>query len=171
MRSSRRASAGICKALGLPLSFPGKPGAYTALYQCTDAALLAKAIKWIATDPKCANQAFNITNSDLIRWQNIWPKFADLFDMELAPPRHISLARVMADKGPIWDGIVEKNGPQKYRYEDIAAWGYPDGVFASYYDIVSDTSKARRFGFHDPVDSEEMFLRMFADFRRDRIIP
>jgi len=25
--------ANVCKALGLPLSFPGKPGAYTALYQ------------------------------------------------------------------------------------------------------------------------------------------
>jgi nucleoside-diphosphate-sugar epimerase len=62
--------ANICKALGLPLSFPGKSGAYTALYQCTDAALLAKAVEWMATDPKCANQAFNITNGDLIRWQN-----------------------------------------------------------------------------------------------------
>ena len=62
--------ANICKALRLPLSFPGKPGAYTALYQCTDAALLAKAVEWMATDPKCANQAFNITNGDLIRWQN-----------------------------------------------------------------------------------------------------
>jgi len=92
--------ANICKALGLPLSFPGKPGAYAALYQCTDAALLAKAVEWMATDPSCANQAFNITNSDLIRWQNLWPKFADFFGMELAPPRHINLARSMADKGP-----------------------------------------------------------------------
>ena len=57
--------ANICKELGLPLSFPGKPGAYTALYQCTDAALLAKAVEWMAIDPICANQAFNITNSDL----------------------------------------------------------------------------------------------------------
>jgi hypothetical protein len=63
------------------------------------------------------------------------------------------------------------NGLQKYRFEEIAAWGYPDGVFASDYDIVSDTSKARRFGFHELVDTEEMFLRMFSDFRRDRIIP
>ena len=37
--------ANICKALGLPFSFPGKPGAYTALYQCTDAAHLAKAVE------------------------------------------------------------------------------------------------------------------------------
>jgi len=157
--------------MGLPLSFPGKPGAYTALYQCTDAALLAKAVGWMATDPKCANQAFNITNSDLIRWQNLWPKFAKFFGMELAPPRHINLARSMADKGPIWEKIVESNGLQKYRFEEIAAWGYPDGLFASDYDIVSDTSKARRFGFHDLVDTEEMFFRMFSDFRRERIIP
>src|SRR5260370_13147487 len=34
--------ANVCKALGLPLSFPGKPEAYTALYQCTDAALLGE---------------------------------------------------------------------------------------------------------------------------------
>jgi nucleoside-diphosphate-sugar epimerase len=163
--------ANICKELRLPLSFPGKPGAYTALYQCTDAALLAKAVVWMATDPKCANQAFNITNSDLIRWQNVWPKFANFFEMELAPPRYTNLTRSMADKGPIWDRIVEKNGLQKFRFEEIAAWGYPDGVFASDYDIVSDTSKARRFGFHDLVDTEEMFLRMFSDFRRDRIIP
>jgi hypothetical protein len=74
-------------------------------------------------------------------------------------------------RGPIWEKIVEKNGLQKFRFEEIAAWGYPDGVFASDYDIVSDTSKARRFGFHDLVDTEEMFLRMFSDFRRERIIP
>ena len=163
--------AAISKALGLPLSFPGKPGAYTALYQCTDAALLAKAIAWMATEPGCANQAFNITNGDLIRWQYLWPKFADFFQMELAPPRHISLARSMADKGPIWDRIVAEHGLQSHRYQDIAAWGYPQGVFDSDYDIVSDTGKARRFGFNDSVDTEEMFLRMFTDFRRDRVIP
>jgi nucleoside-diphosphate-sugar epimerase len=163
--------ANICKELGLPLSFPGKPGAYTALYQCTDAALLAKAVEWMATDPKCANQAFNITNGDLIRWQHLWPKFAAFFGMELAQPRNINLARSMADKGPIWDKIVEKNGLQRYRFEEIAAWGYPDNVFASDYDIISDTGKARRFGFGDLVDTEEMFFRMFSDFRRDRIIP
>jgi hypothetical protein len=37
----------------------------------------------------------------------------------------------MADKGPIWEKIVEKNGLQKFRFGEIAAWGYPDGVFAS----------------------------------------
>jgi hypothetical protein len=163
--------ASISKALKLPLSFPGKPGACTALYQATDAALLAKAITWMATDPRCANQAFNITNGDLIRWQNLWPRFADFFGMELAPPRYIGLARAMADKGPIWDRLVAEHGLQRHRFEDIAAWGYPENVFNSDYDIVSDTSKARRLGFHELVDTEEMFFRMFSSFREHRLIP
>jgi hypothetical protein len=91
--------------------------------------------------------------------------------MELASPRHISLTRCMADKGPVWDRIVEKHGLQAHSYEQIAAWGFGDFVFASDYDIVSDTGKARRFGFCESVDSEEMFLRLFAQLRADRIIP
>jgi nucleoside-diphosphate-sugar epimerase len=163
--------ANISKALGLPLSFPGKPGAYTALYQCTDAALLAKSMVWMATEPKCANQACNITNGDLIRWQHVWPKLADCFEMDLAPQRYISLARTMADKGPVWDRIVAKHGLKAHRYQDIVSWGYPESVFASDYDIISNTGKARRLGFQDSVDTEEMFLRIFAEFRRNRVIP
>jgi nucleoside-diphosphate-sugar epimerase len=163
--------AAISRELGLPLSFPGKPGAYRALYQCTDSSLLAKAQVWMATAPNCANQAFNITNGDLIRWENLWPRFARSFDMELAPPRHLSLTRFMADKGPVWERIVAGHGLRPYAYEQIAAWGFGDFVFGSDYDIVSDTGKARRAGFRDSVDTEEMFLRLFAGFRAERIIP
>jgi len=163
--------ANISKELGLPLSFPGKPGAFTALYQCTDAALLAKAIVWMATEPRCANQAINITNGDLIRWQHLWSHFADFFEMDVAPPRYIGLQRTMADKGTVWERIVSKHNLKQHAYRDIAAWGYPQGVFDSDYDIISDTGKARRLGFHDTVGTQEMFLRMFGEFRRQRVIP
>ena len=163
--------AAIQKELGLPLSFPGKPGAYAALYQTTDAALLAKGIEWMGTEPKAANQAFNITNGDLIRWQNLWPRFAAFFGMEVAPPKQVSLKAYMADKGPVWDRIVAKHGLKPHRFDQIASWAYPDNVFNSDYDIISDTGRARRLGFHDSLDSEEMFLRIFGEFRRDRHIP
>jgi len=42
--------AAISKALGLPLRFPGKPGAYRAIYQVTDSAHLANAFVWAALD-------------------------------------------------------------------------------------------------------------------------
>jgi len=163
--------AAISKELGLPLSFPGKPGAYRALYQCTDAALLAKAMVWMSTQAQCANQAFNITNGDLIRWDHVWPKLAKFFGMDVGFPRHISLVRFMADKAAVWDRLVAKHGLKPYRYEEIAAWGYADAVFASDYDIISDTGKARRLGFSDSLDTEEMFMRLLAALRADRIIP
>lgn len=77
----------------------------------------------------------------------MWPKLADFFELDLAPSRHISLAPTMGDKGPVWDRIVAKHGLKAHRYRDIISWGYPESVFASDYDIISNTDKARRFGF------------------------
>jgi len=39
------------------------------------------------------------------------------------------------------------------------------------YDIVSDTGKARRAGFSESLDSEQMFLDLFSQFRAARVIP
>lgn len=161
----------ISKELGMPLCHPGAPGNYTALYQCTDSGLLARAIVWMATTPACANQAFNITNGDLIRWENTWPKVARYFGMELGPRRQISLPRMMADKGPVWDRIVERYGLRPHPYEEIVSWPYGDFVFAREFDIISDMGKARRFGFHDSMDTEEMLFRIWDDLRAQRVLP
>jgi nucleoside-diphosphate-sugar epimerase len=163
--------AAISRELGLPLSFPGKPGAYRALYQCIDSALLARALTSMATTPGCANQACNVTNGDLFRWENLWPRIARCFDMEVGPVRHISLARFMSDKAPVWERIVHKHGLRPHPYAQIASWAFGDFVFASDYDIVSDLGRIRRLGFCETVDSEEMFLRLFAQFRDEGIIP
>ena len=56
-------------------------------------------------------------------------------------------------------------------YEQIAGWAFGDFVFGSDYDIISDMGKARRAGFCETVDSERMFLDLFARFRAERIIP
>jgi nucleoside-diphosphate-sugar epimerase len=163
--------ATILKELGLPLSHPGLPGNYKALYQVIDARLLAKAMTWLATEPKCANEAFNITNGDYFRWENLWPQFARYFGMELGHSRHINLTDMMADKGPLWDRIVKKYGLKPYRYEEIVAWPYGDFVFSTEWDIMSNLTKARRYGFHDVVDTEEMFIRLFDEYRKNKIIP
>jgi nucleoside-diphosphate-sugar epimerase len=163
--------ATLCKALGLPLAFPGSEAAYRALYQCTDAGLLARAMTWMATDPAGANQAYNVVNGDLIRWQHVWPAFARFFDLELAPPRKIDLARTMADKAALWDSLVARHGLRPYRYAEIVSWRYGDIVFNTGHDIVSDMGKAWRAGFHEVIDTEAMFLRVFDSYRRERIIP
>jgi len=163
--------AAISKALGLPLRFPGKPGAYRSIYQVTESTQLAAAALWAATEPRCANQAFNITNGDYFRWNHLWPKFAEVFEMPLAEPQTISLTQHMADKAPLWDRMVEKDGLKPYRFDEIAAWPFADYVFGCDWDVMSNVTKSRRYGFHDVVDSEEMFVRLLRRFRAERIVP
>ena len=50
-----------------------------------------------------------------------------------------------------------------YRFEQIASWRFAEFVFRIEYDVISDTTKARQFGFHDVVETEAMFARIFAD--------
>jgi len=163
--------ASMSKELGIPLRFPGKPGAYTSLIEMTDADLLAKATVWAATTEHARNEAFNITNGDVFRWSSMWPKIAVFFDLDVAPPLEMSLAEVMADKEALWNAVVERHGLAPTRYAEVSSWAFGDFVFAWDYDVIADTSKSRRAGFHEYVDTEAMFLRIFQDLRDQRLIP
>jgi hypothetical protein len=126
---------------------------------------------WMATSPQCANQAVNVTNGDLFRWSSLWPRIAQFFGMEVGPQRHINLEQFMADKAPVWERIVKKHGLKPYRFEEIAAWKFGDFVFSAEWDVVSDMVKARGAGWCEALDTEEMFLRLFGEFRQNKIIP
>jgi nucleoside-diphosphate-sugar epimerase len=163
--------ATISKALGLPLRFPGTEASYRALYQCTDSELLAKGVLWMAQNSDCANEPFNITNGDLIRWERIWPLFADYFGMPLGPRQHIQLAQMMKDKKPAWDRLVVEYGLQVIPYERLVHWNYGDYVFSTGYDIISSTMKAREYGFTEFLETEKMFVCRFNELRENKIIP
>src|SRR5262249_8175961 len=83
----------------------------------------------MATDSRCANEPFNVTNGDLIRWENLWPKIAFYFGMEVGPRQHIKLTEMMADKASLWDRIVGQHGLRRIPYDQIVSWGYGDFVF------------------------------------------
>jgi nucleoside-diphosphate-sugar epimerase len=163
--------AAMSKELGIPLRFPGKPGAYDKLIEMTDAGLLAKATIWAATEPRCANQAFNINNGDLFRWNEMWPTIARFFELEVAPPLFMNLDVVMKDKEALWVDMVKKHGLTSTPYKDVSSWSFGDFVFSWDYDFFADGSRARRFGFHEYIDTEQMFLNILQDFRERRIIP
>lgn len=163
--------AAIAKELGQPLYFPGSSANFHALYQCVDATLLAKAIVWMATAPACANQAFNVTNGDFIRWSNLWPRFAEFFGMAAGPVKTVRLAHAMADKVTVWERIVTEHRLRPTPYAQTALWSYGDFVFTPGYDIMSDTLKLRHSGFADCLDTEKMFLDLFQHFRDARLIP
>ena len=163
--------AAMSKAFGVPLRFPGKPGAYDTLLELTDASLLARATVWAATEPACAGQAFNITNGDLFRWNTMWPVLAELLDIPVGAPLPMSLTDVMADKAPAWEQIVAEHDLLPTPFADVSSWQFGDAVFSWDYDFLADSSKARRFGFTEHVETRAMFADLIADLRQRRIIP
>jgi len=163
--------AAISRELGLPLRFPGKPRAYDTIYQVTESTHFANAALWAATDQRSGNEAFNITNGDYFRWRNLWPKIAAVFEMAVANPQTICLTQHMADKAALWEEMTAKYKLRRVPYMDLVAWPFADYVFGADWDVMSDVTKSRLYGFHDVVDSEAMFVRLLNRFREERIVP
>lgn len=97
----------------------------------------------------------------------VWPGLGLCTARSAARPRFgvepgialpVSVAEVMADKGPVWDRIVNKHSLIPRRYEDIvASWQLTDYVLCHgrtcpHHSLVS-TIKARQHGCHHCVDT------------------
>jgi nucleoside-diphosphate-sugar epimerase len=164
--------AAVCRELGLPLRFPGAEG---HLIETCDARLLSKAIVWAGESPAARNEIFNVANGDCFMWEHLWPRFAEVFGMECAPPHTLSLARAMPDKGEVWDRIVQKYGLRPYRFEQLVpSWDFTDFLFRygrPPYPSLMSTIKVRQAGFHDSADSERMFVELLRDLQAKKILP
>ncbi|MEO6746492.1 MAG: SDR family oxidoreductase [Caldimonas sp.] len=163
--------ASVSRELGLPLRFPGSTGAFAALYQFTDARLLARAMVWAATTSACENQAFNMTNGEPTRWENIWPVLADCFGMQPGRVQTISLARMMVDKEPLWTKMRATHGLRDYTLARMVSWEFADWSYSNSFDQISSLAKARRAGWNEVLDAETMFREQTRRLVADRVIP
>jgi nucleoside-diphosphate-sugar epimerase len=163
--------AAIQRELGLAFDFPGGEKGYGAHTQFTDLRLLARAAAWMATEPRCANQSFNVVNGDTPRWRELWASFAHDFGMEAGTPRRFRLAEYMRDKGPVWDRIVAKHALRKTDLHALVLWAYGDYQVGPDWEIGSSMDKARALGFSDSLDSFEMFRQQFRNYRNENVVP
>ena len=169
--SSLGAYAAISRELGCALDFPGPEGAYRSLTQVTSIELLARAMAWMATEPGCANQAFNVTNGDVFRWCRLWPRIAEAFDMPCGSVRPLRLAEVMQGREAVWERVCERYGLVTRPLSAVANWGYLDATLERTWDEILGTTKARAFGFHDWEDSEARLLALIGEYRAAKILP
>jgi hypothetical protein len=117
------------------------------------------------------NEAFNVTNGDLFRWKHLWPRIARLFDMPCGEVQTLSLAQWMADKGPVWEQIVRQHKLKCCRLDEVALWAFGDFAFRQSCDVISSITKIRTLGFHDTVDTEELYLAILRQYREARLLP
>jgi hypothetical protein len=86
-------------------------------------------------------------------------------------PFALSLQETMADKAPAWDELVATHSLRPYAYRDIVAWKFGDAIFKTGYDNIISTIKARRHGFVDCIDIEEMYVELLRELRESSVIP
>lgn len=164
--------AALCKELNVAFRFPGPPKAYDVLVNVTGVDVLSKSMEWAAVNDSCKNEIFNVTNGDVFRWSQAWPRFAEFFGVQYAEPQTFSLAEYMADKGPLWQEIIHKYGLENHAIERLVQWPFGDFIFNVQYDAFFDVNKARRFGFNEMhADSIEYMINTFKNLKDARIIP
>jgi nucleoside-diphosphate-sugar epimerase len=164
--------ASICKEVGVPMRFPGPPKAYEVLVNVTDAELLARGMEYASLHEACNGEIFNITNGDIFRWKHVWPKIAEYFGIAVEEPQTFSLATYMADKGDLWQQMIQKYGLANHKLDRLVQWPFGDFIFNTVYDAFFDVNKLRRFGFHDMhLDSFESFKRVFDQLKEHKVIP
>ncbi|WP_209811341.1 hypothetical protein [Ammoniphilus resinae] len=91
--------------------------------------------------------------------------------MDYAPLQTISLKDMMPLQRNTWEKMVSKYRLQSVPFEKVVTWRFGDLVFGREFDVMSDTTKIKQFGFTEVLGSEEMFLRIFQEFKSKKIIP
>jgi nucleoside-diphosphate-sugar epimerase len=168
--------AALLKEAGKPLSFPGGP---PWVREAVDADLLARACAWAATSPACANEIFNINNGDVFEWRQVWPAIAETLGMEVGPDAPLCLDEAMPAREKEWGAIVDRyqlRSPRSFASFVGQGFVYADSQFAYHAKKTPPTTlvstiKARQAGFHDCMDTEDMFRKWFRRFRELRWLP
>ena len=96
---------------------------------------------------------------------------ARFFDMKVGDPKPQDLELTMSNVGPLWEKIRKKNELVVGSLNELVSWRFANYVFGTTWDVMSDSMKIRRYGFHDLIDSEEMFLTRLQQLQRLRVIP
>ena len=172
------AYAALQRAAGEPLHFPGREG-LPALREAVDADLVAGALGWAAASPPAAGGTFNLTNGDVFLWENVWPAIAEEFGMATGEARPISLAAELPKRREQWAALVAEHelaapvdllefvGENSLVYTDmlLAGAARPSNP------ILNSTIAARQAGFHECMDTEDMFRKRVRRLKAKRLVP
>ncbi len=171
------AYAAICRELGLPLAYPGRPGGVS---EAVSADLVARALGWAASAPAARDETFNITNGDVFAFANVWPAIARAVGLEPAFGPPFSLVDFLMDHRDIWARIAAREGLREADLEKLMGEShhYADLLFgvhapagAERAPVLVSTIKLRQAGFADCEDTEAMFVRLLARMGERGITP
>lgn len=165
--------ATLCRETGRLFRFPGSAAQWNGLTDMTDARLLARHLLWAATTPSAKNEAFNVVNGDIFRWSWMWGRIARWFGLEPAAfdGSVQPLEDQMADDGPLWRAIAEREGLVEPDLSRLSSPWHTDADLGRPVEVVTDMTKSRKLGFTKYQPTDEAFFELFTRLRAERLIP
>ncbi|WP_454280730.1 SDR family oxidoreductase [Sphingomonas sp. Marseille-Q8236] len=165
--------ATLCRETGRPFAFPGSAAQWAGLTDMTDAGQLARHLLWATETEAAHDEAFNVVNGDVFRWQWMWGRIAQWFGLEPAPFDGVvrPLERQMVDDAPLWRRIAEREGLAESDLNRLASPWHTDADLGRPIEVVTDMSKSRRLGFTAYQPTDDAFFALFERLRADRLIP
>ncbi|HEX8446482.1 MAG TPA: SDR family oxidoreductase [Sphingomonas sp.] len=165
--------ATLCRETGRPFVFPGSAAQWSGLTDMTDAGQLARHLVWAAETEAAHDQAFNVVNGDIFRWQWMWGRIAQWFGVEAAlfDGTVRPLEQQMADDAGLWRAIATRARLAEPDLGRLASPWHTDADLGRPVEVVTDMSKSRRFGFTDYQPTDDAFFALFERLRADRLIP
>ena len=165
--------ASICKEQGLPMLWPGSAAQWLGVSDVTDAHILAKHILWATTEDQAANEAFNIVNGNVFRWQWLWKEIALYFEIPFQgyTTGNATLTSFLKGKNEVWQAMVEKYSLQQINLDHLASPWHTDADLGRPVEVITDMSKSRALGFNAFQTTKSSFIALFDRLRRERVIP
>jgi nucleoside-diphosphate-sugar epimerase len=169
--------AAICRKEGVPLQWPGSQGSWKGFSTASDADLVAEQQIWAAVDPTgmAKNQAFNCSNGDIFKWEQLWPILADRFGLEWVGYRgekkRVKLALAMPRKAAVWAEIVEENQLVATQLHEVANWWFVDGLFYAKWEFLDSMNKSKEHGFLGFRNTAKSFNTWIDKMKACKIVP
>jgi len=137
--------------------------------------VVARFIHWLINEnyPQNKDQAFNVTNGDLYRMEQLWHRIADYFGMEVEVTHdtNFNLARFMNENKETWNKIVTKHGLKKYDINSLGTWGFMEAMLNRDWDEFMLVNKSLKYGWTEREDTMLALDRLFDELALMNVIP
>jgi len=140
----------------------------------TDATLLSEHLLWEATAIQAGDNAFNVVNGDVFRWDNMWKKIADYFGVSVGEyPGH---AQPLSDRlstpeiADLWTTITKKHDLKSYKLSEIAPWWHVEADLGRTLECINSMNKSWDMGWKGHRNSTKSFVDLFDFLKKDKII-
>lgn len=165
----------VMKELGKPLIFPWGQKAFSCFREFADNRVVARFISWMINEnyPQNKNQAFNVTNGDLYRMEQLWHHIADYFglEVEVTHDTNFKLSKFMDENKETWNRIVTRHGLKRYDVHSLGTWDFMEAMCKRDWDEFMLVNKSLKYGWTEREDTKLALDRLFDELRLMNVIP